>query len=144
LLQLSATEIGAEARSLETAPEVTLFSRVAEARQLDVIPVGAEPVQEVSDRLRAADRNDRDAFSIEVPTAAFGQRFERDLVADSFDEDDRVHILCHHRSRRMAFEVVSREEELASVHAFISAVAVAAKSNNTAAAPATSVTRRCI
>jgi hypothetical protein len=43
----------------------------------------------------------------------------------------------------MAFEVVSREEELASVHAFISAVAVAAKSNNTAAAPATSVARRC-
>jgi DNA-binding CsgD family transcriptional regulator/sulfopyruvate decarboxylase TPP-binding subunit len=121
LFHLGSSQIGAESRSLETATEIAFLTGVAESRQLDVIPVGAEPVQEIADRLRAADRNDRDAFSIEVTSAALGQRFERDLVADSFDEDDRVHILCHHRSRSMAFEVVSREEELASVHAFISA-----------------------
>lgn len=38
--------------------------------------------------MRAADRNDRDAFRAEVPAAAGGQRFNRDLVADALDQDD--------------------------------------------------------
>ena len=88
-LQVVASEVGTEACPLEAATEVTLFARVAEARELDVSSIRAEPVQKVPDCLRAADRHDRDSFGVEVATASFRQRLERDLVADSFDQYDR-------------------------------------------------------
>jgi hypothetical protein len=45
--------------------------------------------QEASDRLRAADRHDRDALSVEVAASALGERFECARVARPFDEYDR-------------------------------------------------------
>ena len=87
-----AGEVGAEAGSLETAPEVCFLSRVAEACQPDVEPVRAEVIQEPSDGLRASDRHDRNALGVEIPTAPHGKRFERALVTDPFDEHDRTRV----------------------------------------------------
>jgi hypothetical protein len=87
---VSASEVGAEAGPLETAPEVTLLSCVTEARQPDVEPPRSEQIQETSDCLRTPDRDDRNALGVEIPTTALSQRFERDLVADPFNEHDRT------------------------------------------------------
>jgi hypothetical protein len=90
---LGASEVGAEAGPLETAPEVALLAGVAEARQRDVEPLGAEPSQELAYGLCTPDRHDGDALSGKIPTAALGERFERALVADSFDEHDRAQLV---------------------------------------------------
>ena len=52
----------------------------------------AEQIQEASDRLRTTDRRHGDALGVEVPTTALGERFERDPVADPFDEHDRTRV----------------------------------------------------
>jgi virginiamycin B lyase len=98
-LHLLANEAGAEARPLEAAPEVAFLSSVVETRQPEVEPLRAEPLQEPGDRLRAPDRHDRDALGGEIPAAALGERFDRALVADPFDEHDRagVDTCCHLR-----------------------------------------------
>ena len=88
---VDASEVGAEASSLETAPEVTLLSGVAETRQSDVEPLRAELIQEPSYGLRTPDCHNGYAFSVKLPTTALSERFERALVADPFDE--------HHRTR---------------------------------------------
>ena len=82
-----AGEVRAEACPLEAAPEVMLLCGVAQAGQSDVESVRAEEIQKAADGLRAPDRHDRDAFGVEIPAAAFSQRFERALVADPLDED---------------------------------------------------------
>ena len=92
LFHLDASEIEAEAGSLETALEVVLLSGVAEACQLEAVALGAEPIQEVSDCLGATDRHHGDAFSVEIPTSPLSERFDRDLVADSFDKYDRTRV----------------------------------------------------
>ena len=104
-LQVGAGEVGAEARPLETAPELALLGGVAQACQPEVEPGGAVPLQEAPDRLRAADRHDGDALGVEIPAAALGQRLERGLVADPFDEHDRLHV--HGR----IFPVAERESD---------------------------------
>src|SRR5688572_23038463 len=81
---VDASEFGAEAGSLEAASEVALLSFVTEPRQPDVEPLRAEPTQEPSYRLRASDRHDRDALSVEVSTTALSERFDCALVADPF------------------------------------------------------------
>jgi hypothetical protein len=83
-------KVGAEAGSLETAPELALLSGVAKAGQSDVEPVRAEPFQETADGLRAAHRNNGDPLGVEISTETLGQRFDRDLIADPFDEHDRA------------------------------------------------------
>ena len=85
-----ASEVGAEAGPLEGAPEVSLLRSVTEARHSDAMPLGAEQIQEASDVRRTTHRDNRDAFSVEVPTTALSERFERDLVAHPFNEDDRA------------------------------------------------------
>lgn len=89
---LGAREVRAEAGPLETALEVTLLGGVAETCQSDVQPLRAKPIEGASDGLRTPDRHDGDALSFEIPTSALGQCFERDLVADPFNEDDRTRI----------------------------------------------------
>jgi len=94
---LGAREVDAEAGSLETTPEVALLSRVAETRQPDVEPTGAEQLEESSYGLRTPDRHDGDALSVEVPATAFSERFEGVLVTDPLDEHycsraRRVHV----------------------------------------------------
>jgi hypothetical protein len=87
---LVASEVGAETGPLETAPEVAFLSGVAESGQSDVEPLRAEEIQEASDGLRTPDRHDGDALSVKIPATALGERFERALVADPFDEHDRA------------------------------------------------------
>ena len=85
------SEAGAESGPIETAPELALLCVVVETRHLDVMPLRPVQLEELSDRLGASDRNDGNALCVKVAAAALGERFERDLVADSFDEHDCVH-----------------------------------------------------
>jgi hypothetical protein len=87
---IDAGEAGAEAGPLETAPEDVLLARITETGQPRVQPLGAEPSEEASYRLRTSDRHDGNALAVEIPTAACSEGFERDLVADPFDEHDRT------------------------------------------------------
>ena len=87
---IGAREMGAQAGPLQSAPEVALLSGIAESCQPDVEPLGAEEIQGASDALRTSHCHDRNAVSVEVPTTAFSQRFERDLVADPFNKHDRA------------------------------------------------------
>ena len=97
---VGSNQVGAEPGPFETAPEVVFLSGVTQARQSEVEPLRAEPSQEASDRLGTADRHDGDAVSFEIPAPAHSQRFERDLVADPFDEHDRArmcgNVHCNH------------------------------------------------
>jgi len=63
----SASEIGAEPCSLEAAPEVTLLSGVAKARQPDVEPPRAEQFQKTPDAPRTSNWHDRNALGLEIP-----------------------------------------------------------------------------
>jgi hypothetical protein len=91
-LHLGASEVGAEAGPLETAPELALLSGVTETRQPDVKPLRAEQIQEPSYGLRTTNWHNGDALGFEIPATALGERFERALVADPFDEHDRTRV----------------------------------------------------
>jgi hypothetical protein len=80
---------GPEAGTLETAAEVALLARVAEARQSHVPPLRAELSEDASDGLCATDRHNGDALGLEVPATTHSERFQSDPVADSLDEHDR-------------------------------------------------------
>jgi hypothetical protein len=71
-LHIDASEVGAEARLLETAPEVALLRGVTKARQPDVKPLGSEPIQEASYRLRTPNWDNRNALSVKIPTIELG------------------------------------------------------------------------
>ena len=96
---IGAGEVGAEAGTLETTSEVALLSGVTETRQPQIEPLRAEPTQEPSDGLRTPDRDDRHALGVEITAAALSERFERTLIADSFDQHDRTRVDCLLRSR---------------------------------------------
>jgi hypothetical protein len=87
-----ATQVRAESGALETAPEVTLFCGVAQARQSDVPARRTEQNQTASDVLRAAHWHDGNALRVKISTTARGERFQRDLVADPFNEHDRTQV----------------------------------------------------
>jgi hypothetical protein len=89
--KVDATEGGAEAGALEGALEFTLLRSVVQARDHEILSLGAEPIKEASDGLGTSHRHDRDALGGEVSTTAFGQRLERGLVAQPFNEDDCLH-----------------------------------------------------
>src|SRR4029079_5527423 len=77
---------------LESAPEVALLPRVAEAGEAHVRLRGAVEPEEAADRLRAAHRHDRDALGGEIAAAPACERLERDPVAHAFDEHDGTRI----------------------------------------------------
>jgi hypothetical protein len=87
---VGASEAGAEAGPLETAPEVALLSGVAEARQPNVKPLRTVQIQKAADGVRSPNWHNRHALGVKVPTSALSQRFERTLVADPFHEHDRT------------------------------------------------------
>jgi hypothetical protein len=96
---VDASEVGAEASQLETAPEVALLCGIAETRQPDVEPLRAEPIQEASYGLRTPNWHNGNALSVKIPTAALSEGFERALVADPFNEHDRTRVdACHVKS----------------------------------------------
>ena len=88
---LGPAEVGAEPGPLEPAPEVAFLADIAEAGQLDVKPLRTELHQEPSDGLRSPDRHDGNTLSLEIPATSLGERLERALIADPFDEYDRIH-----------------------------------------------------
>src|ERR1035438_1262733 len=69
-------------------PDDVLCPGITQPGETCPCPLGAEPPQVACDCVRAADRNDRDAFRAEAPTAAAGQRYNSDLVADALGQDD--------------------------------------------------------
>jgi hypothetical protein len=89
---LGATEVRAEAGALETAPEVTFFCGVTQARQPDIQTRRTEQIQKASDVHRAAHWHDGNALSVKISTTALGERFQRELVADPFNKHNRTHV----------------------------------------------------
>jgi hypothetical protein len=87
-----ATEVRAEAGALETAPEVTFFCGVTQARQSDIQTRRTEQIQKASDVHRAAHWHDGNALSVKISTTALGERFQRELIADPFNKHDRTHV----------------------------------------------------
>ncbi len=90
---LRASEVRAEAGLFEAAPEHLLLAGVAQPGQPRVQALGAESSQEASDRLSSPDRHDDNALMLEVATTARSEGFDRDLVAQSLDEDDRPRVV---------------------------------------------------
>ncbi len=89
-LHAGPSEVGTEAGPLEAASEVALLCGVTEAGQSDAGPARAESIQEAPDVRRAPHRHDDDALSVETPTTALSECFERELVADPFNEHERT------------------------------------------------------
>jgi hypothetical protein len=90
--QAGASEAGTETGPLESALEVALLCGVTETRQPDVRPLRPVQIEEPSDGLRTTNGDDRNALGAKVPTAALGERFDGNLVADPFNEHDRMRI----------------------------------------------------
>jgi hypothetical protein len=107
-LHLGARQVGAEARALETTLEVALFSGVAQTRQSEAQPLRAESFQKGANVRRAADGHDGNASSVEMVTAAGGERFERELVANPLDEDDGLGLGRRLHGRHCTAEVQDR------------------------------------
>jgi hypothetical protein len=89
---IGASEVGAEAGPLETALELALLCSVTETRQPDVTPLRAEQIQEPCDGLRTPNRHNGNALSVKTPTTALSERFERALVTDPLNENDRTRV----------------------------------------------------
>src|SRR6266508_1317335 len=64
---IGASEVGAEAGSLETSLELALLCGVTETREPDVEPLRAELIQEPPDGLRTSDRHNGNALGVELP-----------------------------------------------------------------------------
>jgi hypothetical protein len=63
--------------------------------------------QETPDRLRAADRHYGHAFGAEIPATTCRESFERNLVAEPFDEHDRTHGICCLHSLHLVHGAIS-------------------------------------
>jgi hypothetical protein len=87
---LGATEVGAEAGPLQTAPEVALLTGVTQARQSKVQPPRTEQFQEASDVPRPAHWHNSNTLSGKISATAPSERLERDLIADPLNQHDRL------------------------------------------------------
>src|SRR6266404_3502606 len=92
-VDLADEEGGRNAGALERAAELGLLAGVAQTADMDA----TEPFERPPDRLRASDRDDRDALRGEVVTETPGERLEGDAVARPLHEHDGART---HRSRR--------------------------------------------
>jgi len=98
---VGATEVGADAGPLQTAPEVALLAGVTQARQSEVQPPRTEQLQEVSEVPGTAHWHNSNALGGKISTTALSQRLERDLVADPLNKHDRLWVnawgqrVCH-------------------------------------------------
>ncbi len=95
LLHVTAGEIRAQARVLETAPEVVFLLDVAEARQREALPARAVQLEVAPDCLGASHRHYGNSFRFEVAPLPLGERLDRVSVADSLDEDYRSRVEFH-------------------------------------------------
>ena len=85
-LKVSARLRRRDARTGDRSPEDGFLADVAEAGKDQVRAARTEPGQVPGDGVGSADRQDHDAFSRDIHAMAGGESFERDLVADAFDE----------------------------------------------------------
>jgi hypothetical protein len=92
VLHIHARKVGAEAGALESRAENRLLSGIAEAREPQAIPPRAELLEEAADAVRASEADNLDALCVKLDSPPLGQRFDRDLVACSFDDHDRAGI----------------------------------------------------
>jgi hypothetical protein len=90
LFHIHPREVGAEAGPLETALELALLGGVTETSEPDIQALRTEQIQEVSYRLRASDRHDENGLRVKIAAATLSEGFERELVADSFNEHHRM------------------------------------------------------
>ena len=113
-----AAEIDTEAGALKSTPEHALLSGVAETGQPDVGAARTVEVQEPADRLRAADRQNGNAFARQIPAAPNRKGLQRDLVTDTLNQHDCTRRLdprqSDKRSRRFV-RVLPRRTAVASV-----------------------------
>ncbi len=75
-----------------------LLCGVTETGKSHVRHARLKPMQEPSDGLRAPDRHNGNALSLEVATTTLGKRLQGVLIADAFDEDNGARIgagPCH-------------------------------------------------
>src|SRR5262245_11456769 len=81
-------EVGvAHVDAVEGPPEHRFLAGIAQADDLN--PVWPTQLsEEATDAVCTSEHHDPDAGRVEIELAAFGQRFERDLVADAFDYDE--------------------------------------------------------
>ena len=86
-LHVESSEAGAQSGSFHPALKVTELCLITQARQPAGKPLSIHEIdEEVSDGRRAAHRHDGHPFGVEIPTEAFGERIEGNLVACSFDK----------------------------------------------------------
>ncbi len=120
--ELGTIEGAPEAGALEPTPEVILFGQIVEARESLVPSLWSEEPEETADVRRATHRDDEDALVTEVALVPRGHDLERDLVTDSFDENDSVRVqsipdrpLDHELGRSRA-RVTGRREGADLIH----------------------------
>src|SRR5262245_27076814 len=106
LLQVDAGEAGAETRALERPAEHRLLAGVAEAREAGTFAALPELVEEPSDAVRAAERDDAAAGRRDVDPASLGEGLDRVPVAQALDDHRHAgagliepRIQRHHRTR---------------------------------------------
>jgi len=88
-----AFEVGnAYVHVVEHAPEQVRFVFVAEPAHADV---GSEFGDEAANRVRAADRNDRDCIRFEIATESTRDELEHELVARAFHRDQHRYSRSH-------------------------------------------------
>src|ERR1700674_3294671 len=107
-LHVAARQVGTEAGALETALKVALFTGVAQTGQPEAQPMRTESFQEASNVRRAAHGHDGNASSLEMVTAAGGERVERKPVANPLNEDDGLGIGRRLHGRHCTAEVQRR------------------------------------
>ena len=86
---VGACEIGAETGPFQTTLEVALLCGVTEAGESNVRAPRAESLEEGPDVFRTSHRHNGDALPIKVQAAARSERFERQLIADPFNQYNR-------------------------------------------------------
>ena len=89
----------------KTTPEVPFLSGVTETRQREVESLRPERMQEPSYGLRTPNWHNGNTLGRKITTAALGERLQRALVADAFDEHDRARV--NDRGRRDVCQVKS-------------------------------------
>ena len=91
-LQVFAREVRAKSRALEGPPKHWLLAGIAETSKTRGTRSESELVEELADAMGAAEALDPDAFGDEIDPAPLGERLDRDLVALTFDDHDRLRV----------------------------------------------------
>jgi hypothetical protein len=92
LLHIRTGEVRAEARALERPAKHRFLAGIAETREPQAVPAGAELLEEGADAVCASEANDLNVRGGEVDPAPLGQRLDCDLIAYSFNDYGRAQV----------------------------------------------------